>query len=165
MTFADRVLAEMSVLYAHARKLTRSRADGHDLAHDTFIRAIERQAQFQRDGAENNLRKWLCTIQRHLFFETRLKLQRREAHFSKLKWTDTQEPDGFAECALRDFNLSLTCLTTYQFTVLRMQVLGYTTQEITQATGMSKTAIWSLISKARVRLHDADVIDLQRNRA
>jgi RNA polymerase sigma-70 factor, ECF subfamily len=67
----DELPALLTDLDHYARKLTRN--TGHeDLMQDTIVRALEAEAQFQpRGNPTNDLKRWLYTIMRNLFFNER----------------------------------------------------------------------------------------------
>lgn len=63
--FASAILAELDALYGYAMALTRHRGEAEDLVQETCLRALSHSHQFQ---AGSNLKAWLFTLQRHLWF-------------------------------------------------------------------------------------------------
>ena len=70
------MLALLPDLRAFARFLARDRAVADDLVQDTLVRALAALEQFQ---AGTNLKAWLFTILRNLFFEQTRRRQREAA--------------------------------------------------------------------------------------
>ena len=73
--FEQQALVHLDALYSFALKLAHSREDAEDLVSDTFLRALERWAQYRLG---TNIRAWLFTILYHVFVSRRRRIDARE---------------------------------------------------------------------------------------
>jgi RNA polymerase sigma-70 factor (ECF subfamily) len=86
--FRDSALQYLDGLYGYAVTLTRNQADAEDLVQETYVRAMR---AFERLRPEANLKSWLFTILRNIWFN-----QIRDA-LSKSRSVETDGPSSTPE--------------------------------------------------------------------
>ncbi len=145
------MLALLPDLRAFARFLVRDRVAADDLVQDTVVRALGALAQF-RPGT--NLKAWLFTILRNLFFEQARRRRREAAALSaRLTMDDTARPDQSDPASLRDLQRTLWSLPP----LLREALVLVGAQELTHEEaalicGVPVGTMKARVSRARSQL-------------
>ena len=149
--FGDDLIVEIKHLRAFAVSLSGSASASDDLLQETFLRAWSKSTQF-RDGT--NLRAWLLTILRNIFYSSLRKRVR-----------EVQDSDGvYARCLtvsggqeghldLQDFRGALAKLPEKQREVLILVgASGHTYEEAAAICEVEIGTIKSRLSRARSKL-------------
>lgn len=147
--------SEMSALLpdlrAFARFLVRDRTQADDLVQDTVVRALGALDQFQ---AGTNLKAWLFTILRNLFYEQGRRRRREAAALSAhLPVEEAVRPDQADAAEVRDLEQVLWKLSP----VLREALVLVGVQELTheQASRICGVPVGTMkarVSRARTEL-------------
>ena len=138
-------------LRAFARFLVRDRTAADDLVQDTVVRALGALSQFQ---SGTNLKAWLFTILRNLFFEqSRRRRREAQALSAHLPTEDAVRPDQSDAVEVRDLELVLWQLSP----VLREALVLVGVQELThdeaaQICGVPVGTMKARVSRARMEL-------------
>ena len=162
--FPSQVRAEMLRLLpdlrAFARFLVRDPAAADDLVQDTVVRALGAVTQFQ---SGTNLKAWLFTILRNLFFEQSRRRRREAAVLSQqLPVEEAVRPDQGDAVEVRDLEYVLWKLSP----VLREALVLVGAQELTheeaaQICSVPLGTMKARVSRARTEL--ARIMELPRN--
>ncbi len=145
------MLALLPDLRAFARFLVRDRAMADDLVQDTIVRALAALAQF-RPGT--NLKAWLFTILRNLFFEQARRRRRESAALSaQIPPHDAVRADQGDASEVRDLAHKLWRLPP----LLREALVLVGAQELTyeEAAGICGVPVGTMkarVSRARTQL-------------
>ncbi len=145
------MLAILPDLRAFARFLVRDRVVADDLVQDTVVRALGALGQF-RPGT--NLKAWLFTILRNLFFE-QSRRRRREAaalsaHFPADETTRAEQADPSDLRDLHRLLWSLPPLLREALVLVGAQELPY--EEAAAICGVPIGTMKARVSRARVQL-------------
>ena len=138
-------------LRAFARFLVRNPTAADDLVQDTVVRALGALPQFQ---AGTNLKAWLFTILRNLFFEQSRRRRREAAALSAhLPVEESVRPDQTDAAEVRDLELVLWQLSP----VLREALVLVGAQELTydEAAAICSVPVGTMkarVSRARTAL-------------
>ncbi len=145
------MLALLPDLRAFARFLVRDRTAADDLVQDTVVRALGALGQFQ---AGTNLKAWLFTILRNLFFEQARRRKREAAALiAHIPVEEAVRPDQTDAAEVRDLELVLWRLSP----VLREALVLVGAQELTheeaaQICGVPVGTMKARVSRARTEL-------------
>lgn len=156
----DEIVEHVPALRAFAHSLTQNPTRADDLVQDTIVRAWTKFDQF-REGT--NLRAWLFTIQRNLFFSER----------RKAKW-ETQDVDGIqagklvqaptqdARMDFADFAAAFAQLPEDQREALILiGASGFTYDEAAEIAGTATGTIKSRVNRGRKRL--AELLEMSED--
>ena len=138
-------------LRAFGRFLVRDRAAADDLVQDTVVRALGALTQFQ---VGTNLKAWLFTILRNLFFEQARRRRREAVALSAhLPLDEAVRPDQADASEVRDLEQVLWRLSP----VLREALVLVGVQELTyeEAAAICNTPVGTMkarVSRARTEL-------------
>ena len=145
------LLALLPDLRAFARFLVRDRVAADDLVQDTVVRALGALGQFQPG---TNLKAWLFTILRNLFFEQARRRKREAAALvAHLPVEEAVRPDQSDAAEVRDLELVLWRLSP----VLREALVLVGAQELTHEEaahicGVPIGTMKARVSRARTEL-------------
>ena len=152
------MLALLPDLRAFARFLVRDRNAADDLVQDTVLRALGALAQFQPG---TNLKAWLFTILRNLFFEQSRRRRREAAALGAHPPQDSAvRPDQADPSDLRDLQRTLWALPT----LLREALVLVGAQELTYEEAASVCNVPVGTVKARVSRARTQLAALMRAR-
>jgi len=150
-TFGDDLIAEIKHLRAFAISLSGSVSAGDDLVQETLLRARSKSDQFR---VGTNLRAWLLTILRNIFYST-FRKRAREAqdgdgvYASRLAVSGSQE----GHIDLQDFRGALAKLPTRQREVLILVgASGSTYEEAAAICQVEIGTVKSRLNRARLKL-------------
>ena len=145
------MLALLPDLRAFARLLAQDRAAADDLVQDTVVRALSALSQFQPG---TNLKAWLFTILRNLFFE-QARRRRREtvAMMAGFCVEESERPGQVDAAEIRDLGRMLWLLPP----LLRESLVLVGAQELTheeaaQICGVPVGTMKARVSRARRQL-------------
>ena len=145
------MLAILPDMRAFARFLVRDRTAADDLVQDTLVRALGALPQF---NAGTNLKAWLFTIQRNLFFEQTRRRRREAAALSAhLPGEETARAEQDDPAQLRDLDRllwRLPPLLREALVLVGAQELSY--EEAATICGVPIGTIKARVSRARVQL-------------
>ena len=145
------MLALLPDLRAFARFLLRDRNAADDLVQDTLLRALGALSQFRPDS---NLKAWLFTILRNLYYEQSRRRRREAAALSaRLPDEEAVRPDQAAQSDLRDLQRTLWMLPS----LLREALVLVGAQELTyeEAAAVCNIPVGTVkarVSRARTQL-------------
>ena len=149
--FRDNIVKEIPHLRAFACSLLRNRCLADDLVQATLLRALDNQHRFE---GGTNLRAWLFTIQRNLFYSD-LRKYRNEVedidgeHASKL----TTPARHLQALEFRDFRHALAQLPDEQREALVLVgAAGVSYEEAAGICGCAIGTVKSRINRGRARL-------------
>lgn len=154
----DQILGHVPALRAFARSLTRDAARADDLVQDTLVKAISNLEKF-REGT--NLRAWLFTIQRNLFYSERRKAAREtEDPEGDLAGQLAVKPDHDGRLQFAEFQDAFAKLSAEQREALTLVgAMGLSYQEASDTIGVAVGTVKSRVGRARkelARLMDLD---------
>jgi RNA polymerase sigma-70 factor, ECF subfamily len=150
---AGELRAAIPNLCAFAMSLCGNRDHADDLVQDTLVRAWAKMDRFERG---TNLRAWLCTILRHVFYSDRRKKVREVkdadgSYTSRLTTISSQQ----ARLDLEDFQEALMKLSADQREALLLVcVEGDSYEQAAAICGCVLGTIKSRVSRACTRLAD-----------
>jgi RNA polymerase sigma-70 factor (ECF subfamily) len=153
----DEIVEHLPAMRAFALSLTRNAAAADDLVQDTIVKAWTNLDKFQ---AGTNMRAWLFTILRNLFYSGRRKARREvsdaEGTFAaKL----AGKPDHDGRLALRDFAQAFEQLPDEQREALILVgASGFSYEDAAQMCGVAVGTVKSRANRGRKRL--AEILDL-----
>ncbi|MGO4717279.1 RNA polymerase sigma factor [Bradyrhizobium sp. 2TAF24] len=139
-------------LHRYTARMTGSAIDGEDVVQDGLLKAIE---ALPRAGAIVNVEGWVFRI----IHNTALDYLRRRGRQGALQADG--DPDDVADPGSLDVapDIAATSLRTFMHlppaqrsSVILMDVLGHSLQEIAEATGLTVLAVKAALHKGRVRL-------------
>ena len=145
------LIAEIKHLRAFAISLSGSAPAGDDLVQETLLRAWNKSDQFQ---AGTNLRAWLLTILRNVFYSS-VRKRAREVQDSEGVYAGSVAISGGQEghIDLQDFRKALNKLPCQQREVLLL--VGASGHTYEEAAAISKVEIGTVkirMNRARLRL-------------
>jgi RNA polymerase sigma-70 factor (ECF subfamily) len=149
----DRFLGEVRPkLHRYCARMTGSVIDGEDVVQDVLLKAIEAR---QRAVAIEDLESWLFRIAHNAAID----LLRRRKRQVDLHSEEDLEMIADSRNVLEDRHGALASLRTFmrlpplqRSSVILMDVLGYTLEEIAVTTGSSVPSIKSALHRGRTRL-------------
>ena len=150
----ERALAELRPkLHRYCARMTGSVIDGEDVLQDAYVKAME---AFLNHASIDNLEGWLFRIAHNASLDF---LRRRTRDALR---TD-QEPDMIADSVtpVHDREIAAASLRTFmrlpvaqRSSVILMDVLGYSLEEISRVTDASIPAIKAALHRGRARLRE-----------
>lgn len=149
--FGGDLVAEIRNLRAFAISLSGSASAGDDLVQETLLRAWSKSDQFR---VGSNLRAWLLTILRNVFYSSVRKRAREmqdgeEPYARRLSVSGGQE----AHIDLQDFRKALAKLPNQQREVLLLVgASGHTYEEAAVICEVAIGTVKSRLNRARLRL-------------
>ena len=147
----DEVLVHVPSLRAFALSLTRNMPDADDLVQDTIVKAW---ANFDKFTIGTDLRAWMFTILRNVFFSRKRKTRREvedpdEIHANSL----FERPAHDGHIAFAEFLRAFDKLTPEHREVLVLVgANGYSCDEAAQVMGVAVGTVKSRTNRARARL-------------
>ncbi len=154
----DDLFSQLAPLKRYALSLTRDRSDAEDLVHDTLVKAIEKERQFQPG---RNARAWLFSILHNTFVDKRR--ARRCAPVSRPNGPPTSTspclPRRRLRCACRTCaGLSFACRRTSARRSISCD-RGLPYEEAAAALAIPVGTLVSRVSRARAQLRAMDEDD------
>lgn len=154
----DELLAAIPNLRAFAMSLCGNTARADDLVQETIVRAWSKLNTFEEG---TNLKAWLFTILRNLFFSEHRKRRREvEDADGHLSAQLAVHPEQLGHMDMIDFRAALLQLPTDQREALILVgAEGFSYEEAAVISGCAVGTIKSRVNRARVRL--TDILGLQ----
>ena len=147
----EELVEHLPAMRAFALSLTRNRAAADDLVQDAVVKAWQNIEKFEPG---TNLRAWLFTILRNLFYSARRK-SKREVQDSDgaMVATLSEKPDHDGRLALADFERAFVQLTDEQREALVLVgASGFSYEEAAEMCGCAMGTIKSRVNRGRARL-------------
>jgi RNA polymerase sigma-70 factor (ECF subfamily) len=147
----DDVLTHVPALRAFALSLTRNMPDADDLVQDTIVKAW---SNFDKFTLGTDLRAWMFTILRNVFFSRKRKTRREvedpdQIHAGSL----FERPEHDGRIAFAEFQQAFDKLTPEHREVLVLVgANGYSCEEAAQVMGVAVGTVKSRTNRARMRL-------------
>jgi RNA polymerase sigma-70 factor, ECF subfamily len=153
-------LEHLSSLYGYAMALTRDQTTAEDLVQETYLRAVR---SFDRLVPESNLKRWLFTIMRNIWFNE-LRHARLGPQFIDLDMDNgspVEFPDGnnnphviFMRKITRDeVRAAIESLSVmYREVVVLRDLEGFSYQQIADVLGCPVGTVMSRLGRAREKL-------------
>lgn len=147
----DEIVHHLGTLRAFALSLTRNGAAADDLVQDTIVKAW---TNFDKFEPGTNLRPWLFTILRNLFYSSRRRASREVAD------PDGQHSAGLAEKPAHDGRLALldfvrafdTLPVEQREALILVGASGFSYEEAAATCGVAVGTVKSRANRARQRL-------------
>lgn len=147
----DDIVEALPSLRAFAATLISNRARADDLVHGALVRALDNLDKFENG---TNLRAWLFTILRNLYY-SELRKRKREVedvdghHAERL----TTAPDHISVLELRDFKIAFAKLPNEQREALALVgASGTSYEEAARICGCAVGTVKSRVNRGRGRL-------------
>jgi RNA polymerase sigma-70 factor (ECF subfamily) len=147
----DELVEHLPALRAFALSLTRNPAAADDLVQDAVVKAWTNFDKFEQGS---NMRAWLFTILRNLFYSSRRK-HRREVSDSDGLFAGrlAGKPDHDGRLAMRDFVQAFEQLADEQREALILVgAWGFSYEEAAETCGVAVGTVKSRANRARKRL-------------
>lgn len=158
----EELVEHLPALRAFALSLTRNRASADDLVQDAVVKAWQNMEKFEPG---TNLRAWLFTILRNLFYSSRRK-SKREVQDSDgaMVATLSEKPDHDGRLALADFEKAFAKLTDEQREALILVgASGFSYEEAAEMCDCAMGTIKSRVNRGRARL--VEILELTEGEA
>jgi len=158
----DELVEHLPAMRAFALSLTRNRASADDLVQDAIVKAWQNMDKFKPG---TNLRAWLFTILRNLFYSSRRK-SKREVQDSDgaMMATLSEKPDHDGRLAMADFETAFAQLNDEQREALILVgASGFSYEEAADMCGVAMGTIKSRVNRGRARL--IELLDLKEDEA
>ena len=158
----DELVEHLPALRAFALSLTRNRASADDLVQDAIVKAWQNMDKFKPG---TNLRAWLFTILRNLFYSSRRK-SKREVQDSDgaMMATLSEKPEHDGRLAMADFETAFAKLNDEQREALILVgASGFSYEEAADMCGVAMGTIKSRVNRGRARL--VELLDLKEDEA
>jgi RNA polymerase sigma-70 factor, ECF subfamily len=151
----DRILGELRPkLHRYTARMTGSSIDGEDVVQDAMVKAIE---AFPAAGMIANVEGWVFRI----IHNAALDFLRRRGRQSALYAEGDPEMIVDPVTVAREDRIAATSLRTFmqlppshRSSVILMDVLGYSLEEIAEVTDLTVAAVKAALHKGRMRLRD-----------
>ena len=151
----DRLLADLRPkLHRYCARMTGSVIDGEDVVQDALVKALE---AYDRAGPTANAEGWLFRIAHN----AALDFLRRRARLAAIRSDEDTDmvPDPInsiddrqvVTASLRNF---MQLPVTQRSSVILMDVLGYSLDDIRTVTGSNAAAIKTAVHRGRIRLRE-----------
>lgn len=149
----DEILTHLPAMRAFALSLTRDVSAADDLVQDTIVKAW---TNFDKFSVGTNLRAWLFTLLRNLFYSGRRRAKREVADPDGLFAAGLAEkPAHDGRLALRDFAIAFNTLPDEQREALILVgASGFSYEEAASTCGVAVGTIKSRANRARKRLSE-----------
>lgn len=150
-TMHDVILSEVPALRAFARSLTRNVVSADDLVQDTLVKAISNIEKFQEG---TNVRAWLFTIQRNIFYSQKRKAAREtEDPDGDLAGQLAVKPDHDGRLEMAEFHRAFEQLKAEQREALTLiGAMGFSYEEAAEMCGVATGTMKSRVGRARKEL-------------
>lgn len=158
----ERSLAELHpAIHRYCARMAGSALDGEDLVQEVFVKAIGSSAHAQI----RHLKSWLFSVAHSVCVDFLRRKKRLQATLSEedpdmtIDEGATAEARNIAALGLKTF---MQLPTSQRACVILADVLGYSTQEIVDITGLTVPAVKALLHRGRIRIReiaDADPVD------
>jgi RNA polymerase sigma-70 factor (ECF subfamily) len=146
----DEILAAIPELRAFACSLTFNWDRADDLVQETIVRAWASTERFQRG---TNLKAWLFTILRNVFYSQHRKLKHEVSDDGSYASRLTIHPDQQEHVDFQDFKRALLALPARQREALLLVAAdGMSYDEAAQVCGVAPGTLKSRVSRARAKL-------------
>ncbi|MSU89047.1 RNA polymerase sigma factor [Rhodobacteraceae bacterium 2CG4] len=158
----EELVEHLPAMRAFALSLTRNRAAADDLVQDSIVKAWQNIDKFQPG---TNLRAWLFTILRNLFYSARRK-SKREVQDSDgaMMATLSEKPEHDGRLAMADFETAFAKLNVEQREALILVgASGFSYEEAAGMCGVAMGTIKSRVNRGRARL--VELLDLKEDEA
>jgi len=158
----DELVEHLPAMRAFALSLTRNRASADDLVQDAIVKAWQNMDKFKPG---TNLRAWLFTILRNLFYSSRRK-SKREVQDSDgaMMATLSEKPEHDGRLAMADFETAFAKLNDEQREALILVgASGFSYEEAADMCGVAMGTIKSRVNRGRARL--IELLDLKEDEA
>lgn len=164
----DAIVEHLAAMRAFALSLTRNASAADDLVQDTIVRAW---TNFDKFAPGSNLRAWLFTLLRNIFYSGRRRARREVADPDGLfAATLAEKPAHDGRLALRDFAVAFHLLPVEQREALMLVgASGFSYEEAAETCGVAVGTVKSRANRGRKRLaellklSDGDDFDLTDN--
>jgi RNA polymerase sigma-70 factor, ECF subfamily len=151
----DRLLAELRPkLHRYCARMTGSVIDGEDVLQEALVKAIE---AFGAGGAIKNPEGWLFRIAHNAALDFLRARARSDRHFSEGDadmMADTVNRIEDREIVAASLNSFMRLPPPQRSSVILMDVLGYSLDEIGEITAMTVPGIKAALHRGRARLRD-----------
>ena len=174
VAFADEVAASRAYLARFARRQLRNDVWVEDVVAETLLAALERPHNY---GGRSSVRTWLVAILKHKIID-QLRANEREAalaiecnadaglehlqfalHGGHCDGVDTQVSPEHLLSAKQFIEIVDSCINELPQTTGRVFVmrewLGFSTDEICKELAISRSNVWVLLYRARLRLRES----------
>ena len=156
MTVGDLYATFSSSLLKHARYLTANKDDADDLLQETFIRAMK-HLRLLESLTPNKRRAWLFRTMSNLFVDKRRARRGEVAFLRNLRQLSTEETlhNTTAPTPMANIHEILKLIPEKHHDLIHMCfVLGMTSQEIANTTGIPASTIRSRLRAALKKLRE-----------
>jgi len=151
----DRLLSELRPkLHRYCARMTGSAVDGEDVVQEALLKAVE---AFPKTGSIAHPERWLFRIAHNAALDFVRRRARRAAVSSDEDPEMIVDPTTPAEdrlAAAAGLHTFMRLPVVQRSSVILMDVLGYTLQEIAEMTDGSVAAVKSALHRGRVRLRE-----------
>ncbi len=154
----EALISHLPALRAFALGLARNGPEADDLVQETILKAWSSFGMFTPG---TNLRAWLFTILRNVFYSG-LRKRRREVQDSEGIYAAqlVQKPDHDGNLAMRDFQRGFEQLIDeHREALLLVGALGFTYEEAAETIGCAVGTVKSRVNRGRRRL--TEVLSLE----
>jgi RNA polymerase sigma-70 factor (ECF subfamily) len=162
---AEAVRAYDGMLVTTARRLCGNHADADDLVHDTYERALRGWERYTDRG---NVKSWLMAIMHNVFIDRCRKVKRAlkteaiEEH--EVAAPEPVAPPAWAVVTSSQVAHALDELGGEFRAVYELHAAGRSYDEIAQALGIAKATVGTRLLRARKKLKEALVRELEHSR-
>jgi RNA polymerase sigma-70 factor (ECF subfamily) len=146
-----------SMLHTRAVRLSGSSAEGWDLLHDTYERAMRSQPEVT---SEQQALGWLVTVMRNIYLD-RLRARRRrpELPLERPEWVPSPQAEDdppWAALSMADVLATLPSVAAPMRDVYQLHVLeGLSYAEIAKRLDVPQATVGTRLHRARARLREA----------
>ncbi|HUJ58556.1 MAG TPA: sigma-70 family RNA polymerase sigma factor [Kofleriaceae bacterium] len=163
---AEAVRAHDALLLATARKLCRNAADADDLVHDTYERALRSWDRYDERG---NVKSWLMAILHNLFID-RCRRARRDPRTTPVELCEVATPEpapapAWASVTGEHVARALAAIGRDFREVYELHAAGRSYDEIAAELSIAKATVGTRLLRARKKLKDALVRELEQERS
>jgi len=149
LDFQDLLVEHLPHLRAFARLLARDRALADDLVQETALRALCNVDKF---APGTNMKAWLSTILRNLFY-SELRSRSRAAAYAALPKPMGHAGEQEAQITMRDFERVFHALPAVQREALSLVgASGFSYEEAAEIVGCAQGTVKSRVCRARIEL-------------
>ena len=151
MNFRDELVANLPRLRAFAISLCGTPHQADDLVQETLLKALANRDKFEEG---TNLRAWLFTILRNVYFSLHRKRRREVEDVDRsMAAALVVAPEQYGHVELKDFQRALLQIPDEQReALLLVGAAGFSCEEAATVAGCAVGTIKSRVSRARTRL-------------
>jgi RNA polymerase sigma-70 factor, ECF subfamily len=151
----NRLLGEVRPkLHRYCARMTGSVVDGEDVVQEALVKAVE---AFSRAGSIAHPEAWLFRIAHNAaldFLRRRTRYQAAHAHEDIERIADPANPMHARQVAAASLRTFMRLPPAQRSTVILIDVLGYSLEEVHDVVGSSIPAVKSALQRGRARLHE-----------